>query len=454
MTAIERRSYKKTIDFVPDYGDECTYVRKKNLEFIWEADPWIDCTRSYVEACYIHAGISNVEHIIEGPDAQAVLNYVSINDCMKWKIGRCKHLVQCDEDGDIVNHGLYTRDTETRFRAFACSPVEVSQQISTGNWNCTESFKRFFIFQVSGPLSLTVIEKALEQNLHDVVFLETRSISVPNIESNEIEICRIGMSGTLAYELRGPAESGPEVYDLIYRKGKPYGIKRLGWRSYTVNHTFGGYPQMTCSFEMARFKDPEFGKISRAPLHISGSIDPENIRARFRNPIELDWGFMAKFNHDFIGREALEDLYNNPERKIVSLVWNVDDVVDIYRSQFEDGEPFKYMELPSAVPPNAGGHADWVCDEEGRRIGIAAVPVYSAYYKVFLCQAVLDIEEIRADREVIIKWGDYGKRIKDVRATIARYPYSALPENQGYDMSSVPVGCEKTTCSRESGHAV
>lgn len=203
------------VDYVPEYGDVATYTRKSNHEFIWEADPWMDCTRSYAETCYIHAGISNVEHIIEGPDAQAVLNKVSINDCMKWPIGKCKHLVQCDEAGLVVNHGLYTRDSETRFRSFACSPTEVSAQIATGQYDCVESFKDFFVFQISGPLSLTVIEKVLGQNYHDVAFLETRAVSVPGIDSKEMEICRIGMSGTLAYELRGPAEYGPEVYDRV-----------------------------------------------------------------------------------------------------------------------------------------------------------------------------------------------------------------------------------------------
>ena len=445
MPDYETYAYRKamgTVDYVPEYGDVATYTRKSNHEFMWEADPWIECSKSYAESCYIHAGISNVQHIIEGPDAQALLSYVSINDCFNWPIGKCKHLVQCDDEGLVVNHGLYTRDAEMRFRSFACSPMEVSTQIATGKWNCTESFEDFFVFQISGPLSLTVIEKALGKNLHDVAFLETRRVSIPGIDSDATEICRIGMSGTLAYELRGPGRFGPEVYDLVYKTGLPFGMKRLGWRTYTVNHTFGGFPQMTCSFEIARFKDEEFRRVSRNPMHISGSIDPQDLNARFRNPVELGWGFMAKFDHSFIGREAVERECKNPTRKIVSLAWNVDDVTEIYRSQFTDEVPYKYMELPSAVQAPAGGHADWVCDTEGNHIGIASVPVYSAFYKMFLCQAVINANEIEEGREVVIQWGDFGGRIKNVRATIEKYPYSTLVENQKYDMSLVPNGAE------------
>ena len=32
--------------------------------------------------------------------------------------------------------------------------------------------------------------------------------------------------------------------------------------------------------------------------------------------------------------------------------------------------------------------------------------------------------------EVVVKWGDHGGRIKDVRATVARYPYLISSETR------------------------
>jgi hypothetical protein len=37
---------------------------------------------------------------------------------------------------------------------------------------------------------------------------------------------------------------------------------------------------------------------------ISGSVDPANLRARFRTPVEVGWHRMCKFDHDFLGRAA------------------------------------------------------------------------------------------------------------------------------------------------------
>ena len=47
------------------------------------------------------------------------------------------------------------------------------------------------------------------------------------------------------------------------------------------------------------------------------------------------------------------------------------------------------------------------------------------------------------DEEVIVKWGDYGKRIKDIRAVIAKFPLNDLVENKNYDISSCPYGFEE-----------
>lgn len=218
------------------------------------------------------------------------------------------------------------------------------------------------------------------------------------------------------------------------------GIKRMGWRDYTINHTFGGFPQMTVHFELSLYQSPEFCAMAPFMPVLSGSVEPENWRARFRTPVEVDWEWMAKFNHDFIGREALEAEVKNPKRKIVSLELNVDDMTDVYRSQFTD-DPYKFMEMPCAQEQPAGGHQDYVTDKEGNVIGIASNPTCSSHYRTTICHAIIDCDQIEEGKEVILKWGDYGKKIKDIRAVITRYPYmNDVGSNQKYDIDSIPSG--------------
>ena len=70
------------------------------------------------------------------------------------------------------------------------------------------------------------------------------------------------------------------------------------------------------------------------------------MRARLRTPVEVGWQRAVKFDHDFIGRAALEAEVANPRRTVATLRWNPDDVVDIYASLLQPGEEYKTIDLP------------------------------------------------------------------------------------------------------------
>jgi len=434
------------MSYEPVFNRNETYMRWLNKIVLWEGDEnatWQEGSRAYFEGTYIHAGISNNSAVLSGPDAQQLLSDASINNVWNWKIGRCKHLVQLDHNGLIGNHGLVVRDSEDSFRATACDPTPFIMLLQTGKYNVQFSQVNEFVFQFSGPRSLTVIERVTQTNLHDVKFLEVRPVSIPGIEA-QFEVCRIGMSGTLAYELRGPADWGPTVYKLAYEKGQADGLKRLGARNYHVNHTFGGYPQMACSFMQSYNYEPWYAQIAKG-MHFevrnNGSVDPADNRARCRSVVEVDWAWMADMNHDFVGKEALAAEMQAPKRKLVTLEWNKEDIIDIYASQFTN-DPYKYMEMPSGVNEFAGDHQNYVLDEAGKVIGISSVPVYSAWYRTTISETILDIDRIKEGAEVVVQWGDFGGKIKNVRATVTRYPYIDAVDNKNYDLSTVPSGVE------------
>lgn len=420
-----------------------TYKAMFGVVNVWEADPWQEACLSWKTSCYIHAGISNPRLYIKGPDAQKLLSKVSINDVYKWGVNRCKHLVMCDENGLIQNHALTQRDGENEFCMYAGNPWPLMSEAEKTPYNVELEMDPCFVFQMSGPTALTVIERVTEESQRDVRFLDVKKVCIPGIDG-ELELCRIGMSGTIAYEFRGARVLGPQVYQNILEAGKDFGIKRLGWKTYTVNHTEGGYPQMTVGFETACVVDPVFSATpAMASIGIqphTGSIDPANQRARLRTPGEVDWMWMAKFDHDFIGRKALEAEQAAPKRTIVNLEWNVEDVLDIYRSHFEPGEDYKMLEFPCGQPQPAGGHADLVTDMDGKEIGISSCTMYSNYYRVNISQCIIDIDQAQIGREVYVHWGDFGKRIKKVRAKVAKYPYTDLEPNHTYNLDSIPSG--------------
>lgn len=428
----------------PLYTDVYKYTNLMCKQVTWEGDPWYEVGQSYFESSYIHAGLSGPEETFHGPDAAKLLSDGSINNVYKWKNGKCKHLVALTPDGLVANHALFLKDDDNTFRTTAGCSVPYLMLLQSGNYQCEYTTRQIFIFQFSGPLSLTILEKVTQSDLRDVKFLDFRPVRIPGIDA-ELEIARIGMSGTLAYELHGPAELGAQVYDYVYQIGKPMGMKRMGWKDYTVNHTFGGFAQMTVNFELSLYQSPEFCASAPFSMKCTGSVDPADLRARFRSPVECDWAWMAKFDHEFVGREAMEAEIANPKRKLVTLEFNPDDLAEVYRSQYTD-EPYKYMDMPCAEPQPCGGHQDYVMDGEGNVIGISAVPTYSSHFHTMIAHAILDVEQIEEGREVLVQWGDYGKRIKNLRATIAKFPYiHGVMDNREYDLGTVPSGvnCEQ-----------
>lgn len=423
-----------SIKYVPA-KDNITYKSVLGVLHIWEDDSWKDASLAWKKSCYIHAGITWNRVRVKGPDATKLLSRVSINNVYKWKMDKAKHLVMLNEEGLIMNHALAQKEAEDEYSITSGNPLPFYAELKRNNYDAeVDILEDRFIFQMAGPLSLTVIEKVTQESQRDVNFLQIKKVSIPGYDT-EFELCRIGMSGTLSYELRGPAELAPEIYAKIVEDGREYDLKILGWRTYTVNHFEGGYPQMGCNFANVPLNEEHY-----PDFIFTGSIDPSNHRARYRTPGEVDWLWMADLDHDFVGREALIKEKENLRKTIVNLEWNVEDILDIAKSQYEDGEEYKNIEVPVSPQAPAGFHADLVTDLNGNEIGMSTATFYSYYYKKQYSQSIIDIDKAEIGTEVIIHWGDYGKRIKKVRAKVVRYPLLDLPENKGYDLSTVPSG--------------
>jgi len=402
---------------------------------LWDGDGWKPESMSWKEGCYIHGGLSGPGQVrYWGKDVVKFLEGIFVNNFSRFKVGRAKHAIACDQDGLIVGHGVLQRLAEDEFRIFVHG-LWAPYQFSKTTLEVHQEVQNNFLFQIAGPQSLAALEKAAGEDLSDVAFLGFRQIV---IAGKTCEIMRIGMAGTLAYELHGAIGDGPDVYAAVLKAGAEHGIKQLGWKTYYVNHVEGGFPQQIWTFMPATVGNADFsGFAATAPTYrvgpskplICGSVDPADLRARFRTPHELGWERSIVFDHDFIGREALEAEAASPKRTIVTLEWNADDVLDTFASHFRPGEEYKNFEFPVS-PHFMGviGHADHVL-KDGARVGVASGVVYSYYFRKILSHCTIDIDQAKIGSEVIVQWGDYGGPIKEIRATIAQYPYLSESRN-------------------------
>ena len=336
---------------LPLYDDAATYLRLGDRTLPWEFNGWDPESTSWKTGCYIHAGLSGFQINFEGPEVLDFWAAHSVNSYAKFPIGSLKHAVMCTPAGLIASHAILQRNGEEELRLFASGLPWAQYQASMTKFRIKAQPVPGYLHQVAGPNSLALLEQVAGESLRDIAFLRFRAARIAGLP---VDIARIGMSGNLAYEVRGPLAQGPQVYDAIYRAGREFGIERLGRRAYFVNHVEGGFPQAGWTFFSAGIEDPGFRARAGRALRITGSVDPANMRARYRTPSEVGWGKTVRLDHDFMGREAIESELAAPRRTIATLRWNPQDVIDIYASLLQPGERYRSLDMPT-TPSWHGG---------------------------------------------------------------------------------------------------
>ena len=96
------------------------------------------------------------------------------------------------------------------------------------------------------------------------------------------------------------------------------------------------------------------------------------------------------------------------------------------------GEAYKPIDLPYAPNVWPQAHADHIL-KDNRQAGISSGTIYSYGFREVLSMGCIDIDASKIGTEVIVQWGDYGRRVKNVRATVERFPY--LTEGRNSDLN-------------------
>lgn len=413
---------------------------------------WREEELSWHENCYIHAGLNPInETKITGKDAAKFLSRVLTNNFDTYPIGKIKHAIAVNENGHLMTDGIILRIAEDHFEGTNLSPyldfkattfndLDVKVEDITGD---------YFTFQLGGPKSLEIVEAATKENFHDLEFLYSRN---SQIDGADVRIMRIGMAGALAYEVHGTFEDSVNVYTAIIEAGKKYDLTKLGRHAYWNTHTENGFPQAIIHFPYASEEDQAYWKylldtnsswlaFAASTTKMAGSMGDDYTK-RFVNPFELGWGSSVSFKHDFIGKEALQKIKEEGYREYVTLEWDLEDILDVYRSELQPGTPYAKIEGPEDY--DESGHYEYRADQvlvDGKVVGTSTGRIHSWYYRKMISLGLLEKDAIEMGKTVTILWGSNGERQKEIKATIARYPYNDENRNEGLDVANIPSGC-------------
>jgi len=381
---------------------------------------------SWKETCYIGDWTFLWERRFKGPDVIKLFSDISTASFEKFDVGQAKHMIHCNKDGKVIHEGILSRTDEDEWLLFGRGCFWADYKLRHGKYNATSQPDDLTNFQVSGPNSIYVIEKACGESIHDIKFMHFRKI---RIAGHEVMALRQGMAGEVGYEIQGPIKYYKEIYDAIIKAGKEFGIRRLGGRAATINHLEACFPTIITDYIPAIMGEDmkEYLEEFKAAMpsfaitfNIAGSFEGKDISDYYKSPIELGWSKVVRFDHDFIGRKALEAEAANPKRVMRTLVWNPDDVVDVYASLYRPGKHYQYMDMPR---DQRGFHWADKALKNGRLVGIATSRGYSYYFRQMLSLCTIDVEYSEPGTEVSVIWGNPGELQKEIRAKVAQAPY-------------------------------
>ncbi len=140
-----------------------------------------------------------------------------------------------------------------------------------------------------------------------------------------------------------------------------------------------------------------------------------------------------KFDHDFIGMEALQEKAKGPHRKKVTLALDDEDVLKSIGSQLHKGGRAKFMEFPSAV---YSMHPFDKVTVDGETVGVSTWVGYSSNERKMLTLAVLDDAAAEPGTSVTFHWGEEDGGTKkptvesheqvEIRAVVSPVPYAEV----------------------------
>jgi glycine cleavage system aminomethyltransferase T len=384
-----------------------------------EFSNWRDEQRAWQETCVLYNQTYHMaELMVEGPDALKLLSGLGVNSFATFAPGKAKQFVPCTPDGYVIGDVILFGLEDQKVNLVGRAPVLnwVTYHAQTGDHDVEVTFdqrtalrsdglRRHYRYQVQGPNAMQVIEKALGHAPEDLKFFNMR---METIAGKDVCALRHGMAGQPGWELFGPWEDREAVHEALVKAGEDFGMKLVGGRAYGSNAIESGWipsplPAVYTGDGLKAYREWLPAKGYEGSASVGGSFVSDDIEDYYFTPWDLSYGHLVKFDHDFIGREALEAKVDDEHRTKVTLALDDDDATRTIASQLQKTDRAKYIEWPNAVYSMHPFDEVKVNDET---IGVSTWICYSANEGKLLTLAVLDSEYAEPGTEVTFVWGE------------------------------------------------
>lgn len=416
-----------------------------------EFSNWRDEQRSWREDVgLLDQSLHMTDLYVKGPETLKLLSEMGINSFAGYGRDKGKQLICVSPDGyligDMILFGLEDDQVNIVGRPVVANWIQY--HIERGKYDVeydrdersinNSKPRKTYRFELQGPKAWALLEKLNGSPIQPIGFFK---MGVINIGGRKARALGHSFAGAPGLEFWGPLEERDEVRNAIIEAGREFNLRLVGGRAYGTCAVEAGWipSPLQAIYSGDRLRDYREwlpGTSFEALASIGGSFVSQRIEDYYLTPWDLDYGRLINFNHDFIGREALERLKDQPHRRKVTLEWNPDDVLAVQSSILHGEANGKFMELPNA---HYAAHPYDKVMANGRLVGLSTYPCYLSVDHQWISLATLDEAESALGREVTVIWGEPngGSRKpgvephvqKEIRATVRAWPYSKQAQN-------------------------
>lgn len=225
---------------------------------------------------------SFAKFVVQGPDAEAVLNSICAND-VAVPVGKMVYTQWLNERGGIEADLTITREAPDRFLVVTAAATQTrdfawlqSHIAPDARATAVDVSSSMAVLSVMGPRSRELLQSLTPADMSHAAFPFATS-QIIDLGYARVRASRITYVGELGWELYIPTECVQGVFDVIWQAGQAFGLKLCGYHALNSLRMEKGY------------------------RHWGHDISDED------TPLQAGLGFAVAMNKPggFIGREAL-----------------------------------------------------------------------------------------------------------------------------------------------------
>ena len=236
-----------------------------------------------------------------GPDAESLIQRAITRDARRLSVGQVTYTALCNETGGMIDDATVYRLGQDNFRFVGGDEYdgiwlkELADRHELKVW-VKPSTDQLHNVAVQGPESRELLQKIVwtpptQTALEDLKWFRLTIGRVKTYDGTPIVVSRTGYTGELGYEVWCHPSDGPAVWDAIWEAGAEHGLTPLGLEALDILRIESG--------------------LIFAGYEFDDQVDPFEAGVGFTVDLRTD--------DDFVGRAALEERKEHPQRVLVGL---------------------------------------------------------------------------------------------------------------------------------------